>query len=123
MPWNGRSFSCVSGRLGQKPIQRVETGKNKRERGAQLCGLALSEDESGNDPDADETDYLDEHVSGNVNSRKAIPVPIGNVGRDGGKNSGLQNEADTSSETPDAGLSEKEDNKNRFEKLGSEFDR
>ena len=64
---------------------------------------------------------MDEYVGGGVSFREAVPVPVGNVGRDSGKNSGDKNKAGAPDEIVDPGLSEKEDNEDRFEKFGGEF--
>ena len=49
---------------------------------------------------------LDRHVAADINRREAVPVPIGNVGRDGGQDSGNKYEADSAGEARDARLSE-----------------
>ncbi len=82
----------------------------------------LPQNQCSNNTNAQKADDLDEHVAGGVNTRKAIPVPIGNVGRDGGEYSGNQNEADSAEETRDARLDEEEHDEDRFEQFGAEFD-
>jgi hypothetical protein len=53
--------------------------------------------------------------------REAVPIPIGNVARDGCENAGNQDKADTADETVDPGLSEEEHDEDGFEKVGGEF--
>src|SRR5207302_8422752 len=71
---------------------------------------------------ADEADELDEHVACRVNAWEAVPVRIGNVGRDGREYPGDHDEADASAETTQTGLGQKEDDKDGYEKFGGEFD-
>ena len=88
-----------------------------------LRGLrsALSQDQTSDDADAEEADNLDEHVSNRVSLREAIPIPVGNVGRDGCENAGDEDEADAADEIVDPGLSEKEDDEDGFEKVRGEL--
>ena len=88
-----------------------------------LRGLrsALSQDQTSDDADAEEADNVDDHVSNCVSFREAIPIPVGNVGRDGRENAGDEDEADTADEIVDPALSEKEDDEDGFEKVGGEL--
>ena len=89
---------------------------------ASECGSALPQHQGSNDPDTQKSNYLDEHVARSVNTRKAIPVPIRNVGGNGGEYSGNQNEADSADKTRDGRLGEEENDQDRFEHFGAEFD-
>ena len=105
----------------------MAAGQNKPERSWQKtdsgCGSHrhLPEHERRDDSHKEETDDLDKHVTASVNTREAVPVPIGNVGRDGGQDPGNENEADSAGEVRDARLSEQEHDKDGFEQLGAEF--
>ena len=82
----------------------------------------LPEHERRDDSHKKEADNLGKHVTGRVNAREAVPVPIGNVGRDGGQDSGNENEADSTSETRDVRLSEQEHDQDGFEQFRAELD-
>lgn len=84
-------------------------------RQASDCQSALRQHERCDNTNAQEADNLNEHVAGGVNAGKAIPVPIGNVGGNGGKNSSSQNKADSAGEACYDGLSEKENDEDRFD--------
>ena len=74
-----------------------------------------------NDSHDEESDDLDGHVAGSVSTGKAIPVPIRDVGRDGGEYSGNQNEPHSAGETRDGCLGEEKHGQDRFEQFGGEF--
>lgn len=59
---------------------------------------ASSHHKAGDNANANESDNLDRHVRGDVNGRESIPIPIGNVGRDGSQNAGDKDEAKTARE-------------------------
>jgi hypothetical protein len=52
----------------------------------------------GHQADAKEADDLDEHVSGGVDGREALPISIGNIRRDGHEHSRDHKEPDALSE-------------------------
>ncbi len=85
-------------------------------------GTASPQHERCDNTNAQKANDLDEHVAGCVNTRKAVPVPIGNVGRQRGQYSGKQNEAHSAGETRDACLREEDHDQDRFEEFGTEFD-
>src|SRR6266446_5577984 len=66
-------------------------------------------------------DDLDEHVTGRVHRGKAIPVPVGNIGRDRGKDSGNEHETDPPGKARNARLRRKEHDQNCFEQFCAEY--
>src|SRR5436190_11163325 len=85
-------------------------------------GTALSQHQRGDNTDTQKANDLGKHVAGDVNTGKAIPVPIRNIRRNGGENSCDQNEADSAGETCDRCLGKEENNEDRFDQFGGEFD-
>jgi hypothetical protein len=57
-----------------------------------------------NDSNEKETDNLDQNITGGVDAREAVPVPVRNVGCYRGQNSGNQNETDSATQAANARL-------------------
>jgi hypothetical protein len=87
------------------------------------CGVALSQHQSGNNSHEKKADDLDQHVTGRVNAREAIPVPVRNVRCDRGQDSSYKEETDSSGKPANSRLSQNKHCQNRFEDFGAEFDR
>src|SRR6266581_181002 len=85
-------------------------------------GSALWQDERTNNAHKKKTDDLDEHVGGGVNRGESVPIPVGNVRRDGRQDSGNSDETDPAGKTYNAGLRQKEHDQNGFDQFGSKFD-
>src|SRR6266852_3709135 len=66
---------------------RSQMSEDRRQKSGGGLRGALSENEPGDDTHKKKADNLDRHVGCCVNAGEAVPVPIGNVGGDGGKNS------------------------------------
>src|SRR5205085_5896694 len=86
------------------------------------CRRSISQDESSDQTDAEKADNLNRHVGNGVTGREAIPVPVGDVRGDCSKNSGRENEPDSTAKTFDPGLSKKKHNKDGFEEFGRKLD-
>ena len=92
--------------------------------GGDLCGSPgrfLSSGKHGfpqhkrsDETDAEKAHNLDQHVCGSVNTGETIPVPVQNVGRDRGQDSGDEDESNAAGESADPGLREQKDHKDGF---------
>jgi hypothetical protein len=82
----------------------------------------FSQYQYGDDSNDEKADDLNEHLAGGVNRREAVPVPIGNVGRYRGHDSGDLYEAYSTAETRDVCPSQKEDYQNGLQQFLGEFD-
>ena len=68
---------------------------------------ALSQQQPGSNSNKNEADHLDHNITGGVDAREAVPVPVRNVGCYRGQNSGNQNETDPASKASDPRLCQK----------------
>ena len=56
------------------------------------------QDPRGDEPDAEKPNHLDKHVGGGVDRRKPVPIPIGNIRRDGCEDAGHGDKCNTRTE-------------------------
>ena len=85
-------------------------------------GSALWQDERGSNSHKKEADDLYEHVTGGVKARKAVPVPVGNVRRDGRQDSGNEHKTHPTGKAHNVRLHQKEHDQDGFDQLGAKFD-
>ncbi len=82
----------------------------------------LSQHQRGSNSNENETHNLDQHITGGVDAREAVPVPVRNVCCYRGQNSGDQNETDAAGKAANTRLCQSPNRQNCLEHFGAEFD-
>src|SRR4051812_681028 len=90
-------------------------------RGSNIRRLSSLQHQGSYDTDEKESDDLDKHVGGSVTLRKSMPVPIGNVCRDSGKDTGDRNKKDAAARAEKLRGSKEKHNQDCFEDFGCEL--